>query len=74
MVRPRSLQYEDIADAPFNVNWNNIVRLFDLLELAVHQGLIQVKDQSLLPSAMIRLRAKESIISPEARLRAIIME
>jgi hypothetical protein len=55
VVCPRTLEHENVTDASLDVNWDHIVRLFDLLELRVHQGLIKVKYQSLLASAVFRL-------------------
>lgn len=44
MVSPRPLEDEDIADPTLNVDRDNIVRLLNLFELRMNEGLIQVKD------------------------------
>jgi len=44
----RPLEDKDVADLAFNVHWNDVVWLPHLLELTMHQGLIQIQDQSLL--------------------------
>lgn len=44
MVSPRPLEDEDIADSTLNVDRDNIVRLLNLFELRMNEGLIQVKD------------------------------
>ena len=44
MVSPRPLEDEDVADPTLNVDRDNIVRLLNLFELRMNEGLIQVKD------------------------------
>jgi hypothetical protein len=58
-----SFKHKDIAYAALDIDWNDVVRLFNLLELRVDQGLIQVQGQGLLTPAMLGLRTKKTLIS-----------
>ena len=42
MISPRPLEDEDVADPALNVDRDNIVRLLNLFELRMNEGLIQV--------------------------------
>jgi len=59
----RSNQNVDRADLPVDLDWEHDISVFHWLEGGVHQGLVQVEDESLATSLRWPLRPKQVLIA-----------
>lgn len=61
MISARTFLNEDALSFTVDLNWNNIVLFLACLELAVDEGLIEVKYQRLSTPHMLRLWSEQAI-------------
>jgi hypothetical protein len=62
----RPLRNVNVADSILDINWNNIVLVFNWIELTVHERLIQVKHECLPASDAFWLLTQETLMDASA--------